>query len=164
MQWAARLIAVPLGKSNLERTLACERRHALAEGYMLPLMGVLVWTILLSIGFFVIGFLIQLWELALSFNKRAPILDFGGFCATGLSLVILGIILITTFHAAIHNNSPFESPLSHAIRPLIRWICQHVCQQEVDVVGRDKEVDDSMEGWNENKAQTAERTWTTWLL
>ncbi|KZT38519.1 hypothetical protein SISSUDRAFT_735690 [Sistotremastrum suecicum HHB10207 ss-3] len=125
MQWAGRLIAVPLGKTNLERTLARERRKVLADGYMLPLMGLLFWTLLLSIGLFVVGFLIQLWQLAFSFGRPAPILIVGGVLATGLSLLILGIVVATTIHAALHANSPFESPLSNAMKPTLRWISQH---------------------------------------
>ncbi|KZS91595.1 hypothetical protein SISNIDRAFT_487263 [Sistotremastrum niveocremeum HHB9708] len=115
----------PLGKTNLERTLARERRKVLADGYMLPLMGLLFWTLLLSIGLFVVGFLIQLWQLAFSFGRPAPILIVGGVLATGLSLLILGIVIATTIHAALHVNSPFESPLSNAMKPTLRWISQH---------------------------------------
>ncbi|KZS91656.1 hypothetical protein SISNIDRAFT_456580 [Sistotremastrum niveocremeum HHB9708] len=134
MQWASRLIAVPLGKTNLERTLARERRKAIAERYMLPLMAVLFWTLLLAIGLFVVGFLIQLWELSLSFNGRAPILVLGGALATALSLVILGIIVVTTFHAALHDNSPFESPLSNALRPVLSLIRQRLERKEIKAV------------------------------
>ncbi|KZT33680.1 hypothetical protein SISSUDRAFT_390644 [Sistotremastrum suecicum HHB10207 ss-3] len=134
MQWASRLIAVPLGKTNLERTLARERRKAIAERYMLPLMAVLFWTLLLAIGLFVVGFLIQLWELSLSFNGRAPILVLGGALATALSLVILGIIVVTTFHAALHDNSPFESPLSNALRPVLSLIRQRFERKEINEV------------------------------
>ncbi|KZT33160.1 hypothetical protein SISSUDRAFT_1066350 [Sistotremastrum suecicum HHB10207 ss-3] len=122
MQWGARLIATPLGKTNLERALARERRMLTAEGKMRSLMGVLVWTLLISIGFFVIGFLIQLWELAFSFAGSAPVLVIGGVIATGLTLIILGIIMVTTIHAALTENSPFESPLSNAMKPLLQWI------------------------------------------
>ncbi|KZT34808.1 hypothetical protein SISSUDRAFT_242511 [Sistotremastrum suecicum HHB10207 ss-3] len=125
MQWAARLIAVPIGKTNLERTLARERRKAVADGYMLPLMGVLFWTLLLAIGFFVLGFLIQLWALSVSFDGPAPILLIGGALATGLSLIIVGIIVASTVHASLHENSPFESPLSNAMRPMLQRIRRH---------------------------------------
>ncbi|KZS91106.1 hypothetical protein SISNIDRAFT_468030 [Sistotremastrum niveocremeum HHB9708] len=130
MQWGARLIATPLGKTNLERALARERRMLSAEGKMRSLMGVLVWTLLISIGFFVLGFLIQLWDLTFSFAGSAPILIVGGVFATGLSLVILGIIIVTTLHAALNDNSPFESPLSNAMKPMLRWIRRRVRQQE----------------------------------
>ncbi|KZT34450.1 hypothetical protein SISSUDRAFT_1065321 [Sistotremastrum suecicum HHB10207 ss-3] len=129
MQWGARLIATPLGKTNLERALARERRMLSAEGKMRYLMGVLVWTLLISIGFFVLGFLIQLWELTFSFAGSAPILIVGGVLVTGLSLVILGIISVTTLHAALTDNSPFESPLSNAMKPLLRWIRRRVQKQ-----------------------------------
>ncbi|KZT41682.1 hypothetical protein SISSUDRAFT_233291 [Sistotremastrum suecicum HHB10207 ss-3] len=126
IQWGARLIATPLGKTNLERALARERRMLSAEGKMRLLMGVLVWTLLISIAFFVLGFLIQLWELSFSFGGSAPILVVGGGIATGLSLIILGIILVTTLHAATTENSPFESPLSNALTPFLRWIRRRV--------------------------------------
>ncbi|KZT32326.1 hypothetical protein SISSUDRAFT_1055684 [Sistotremastrum suecicum HHB10207 ss-3] len=122
MQWAARLLATPLGKTNLERALARERRMLSAEGKMRSLKGVLVWTLLLSIGFFVLGFLIQLWDLTFSFAGSAPILIIGGMLATGTTFVILGFIMATTIQAALTENSPFESPLSNAIKPLMRWI------------------------------------------
>ncbi|KZS88893.1 hypothetical protein SISNIDRAFT_528660 [Sistotremastrum niveocremeum HHB9708] len=126
MQWGARLIATPLGKTNLERALARENRMLSAEGKMRSLMGVLIWTLLLSIGFFVLGFLIQLWDLSFSFTTSAPILIVGGVFATGLTLIILGIITVTTVHAGVNDNSPFESPLSNAMKPLLRWIRRRI--------------------------------------
>ncbi|KZS90441.1 hypothetical protein SISNIDRAFT_179696 [Sistotremastrum niveocremeum HHB9708] len=153
MQWAARLIATPLGNTNLERTLARERRAAVAEGYMLSLMGILVWTLLLSIGFFVLGFLIQLWEIAVSFTGRAPILLFGGAFATGLSVIIMGIIVVTTFHAALHNNSPFESPLSNLLQPFLRW-SRYILPQEFGSDEKDNnDVDLEKKGQNDNEDQ-----------
>ncbi|KZS92053.1 hypothetical protein SISNIDRAFT_467283 [Sistotremastrum niveocremeum HHB9708] len=121
MQWASRLLATPVGKDDLERTLAHEKRRALAEGKLLPLMGVLFWTLLLSIGFFIVGLLIQLWALSFSCNKPSFVLIFGAAYATALSMIILGVILATTYHAAITKNSPFESPLSAALRPALQW-------------------------------------------
>ncbi|KZS88894.1 hypothetical protein SISNIDRAFT_528661 [Sistotremastrum niveocremeum HHB9708] len=130
MQWGARLIATPLGKTNLERALARERRMLSAEGKMRSLMGVLVWTLLISIGFFVLGFLIQLWDLTFSFAGSAPILVVGGVLATGLSLIILGIIMVTTIHAALIDNSPFESPLSNAMKPFLRWFGRRLQKED----------------------------------
>ncbi|KZS91655.1 hypothetical protein SISNIDRAFT_487316 [Sistotremastrum niveocremeum HHB9708] len=124
MQWAGRLTAIPIGRTNLERTLAREKRKALADHYMLPLMGILFWTLLAAIIFFVVGFLIQMWELAFSFAERAPILVIGGALATALSVIILGIINATTCHAALQDNSPFEGPLSHAVQIPMDWARQ----------------------------------------
>ncbi|KZT34452.1 hypothetical protein SISSUDRAFT_274760 [Sistotremastrum suecicum HHB10207 ss-3] len=122
MQWASRLLAIPLGKTDLERTLAHERRKALAEKKLLPLMGVLFWSLLLSIGLFIVGLLVQLWALAFACSKPAFVLIVGAAFATGLSIIILGVILATTYHAAITENSPFESPLSAALRPALLWL------------------------------------------
>ncbi|KZT40894.1 hypothetical protein SISSUDRAFT_416729 [Sistotremastrum suecicum HHB10207 ss-3] len=145
IQWGARLIATPLGKTNLERALARERRMLSAEGKMRSLMAVLVWTLLLSIGFFVLGFLIQLWDLTFSFAGSAPILIVGGVLATGLSLVILGIIMVTTLHAALNDNSPFESPLSNAMKPMLRWIRRRVQPQGHGQPDDDRTKDESAE-------------------
>lgn len=122
LQWAGRLLSVPLGKTNLERALNRERRKVLAEQRLLPLMSVLFWTLLLSIAFFVIGFLIQFWALSFSFDERAPILIIGAVAATALAITILSVILATTYHAAIHENSPFASPLSSASTATWSWI------------------------------------------
>ncbi|KZT36051.1 hypothetical protein SISSUDRAFT_1050409 [Sistotremastrum suecicum HHB10207 ss-3] len=121
MQWASRLLAIPLGKDDLERTLAHEKRKALAEGKLLSLMGVLFWTLLLSIGFFIVGLLIQVWALSFSCSKPSFVLIVAAAISTGLSVTILGVILSTTYHAAITENSPFESPLSAAMRPALQW-------------------------------------------
>ncbi|KZT34991.1 hypothetical protein SISSUDRAFT_1064843 [Sistotremastrum suecicum HHB10207 ss-3] len=145
MQWAARLLATPLGKTNLERALARERRMLSAEGKMPSLMGVLVWTLLLSIGFFVLGFLIQLWDLAFSFAGSAPILIIGGMLATGITLVILGFIVATTIQAALTENSPFESPLSNAMKPLLRWIRRRVQTRECGRTEANRETDEKDE-------------------
>ncbi|KZS91596.1 hypothetical protein SISNIDRAFT_161511 [Sistotremastrum niveocremeum HHB9708] len=125
MQWAARLVATPQGKTNLQRTLARERRRVIANSYMFPLIGLLFWTLLLSIGLFVAGFLIQLWALASSFVEPAPILIAGAVFATALALVIVGLIVSTTVHASLHINSPFESPLSTALKPVLRCIHEY---------------------------------------
>ncbi|KZS92061.1 hypothetical protein SISNIDRAFT_486993 [Sistotremastrum niveocremeum HHB9708] len=124
LQWAGRLLSVPPGKTNLERALNRERRKVLAEQRLLPLMGVLFWTLLLSIAFFVIGFLIQFWALSFSFDERAPILVIGAVAATALAITILGVILATTYHATVYKNSPFESPLSTAARASWAWVKQ----------------------------------------
>ncbi|KZS93753.1 hypothetical protein SISNIDRAFT_454175 [Sistotremastrum niveocremeum HHB9708] len=153
MQWGARLIATPLGNTNLERALARQRRMLTGETKMRSLMGVLVWTILLSIGFFVLGFLIQLWELAFSFAGPAPILIVGGALATGLTLVILGIIMVTTIHAALSDNSPFESPLSNAMKPLLQWIRRRVRHQGHDQSEDEKKKDESSEGGSPKGAE-----------
>ncbi|KZS91619.1 hypothetical protein SISNIDRAFT_516273 [Sistotremastrum niveocremeum HHB9708] len=135
MQWTATLIAVPIGKTNLERALARERRKVIAERYMMPLMGVLFWTLLLAIGFFVLGFLIQQWELAFSFNGSTPILIIGGTLSTALAIVIVGIIVLSTVHATLNANSPFETPLSHATRLLLAWIRQHAWHSKASASG-----------------------------
>ncbi|KZT38860.1 hypothetical protein SISSUDRAFT_712953 [Sistotremastrum suecicum HHB10207 ss-3] len=121
-QWAARVVSLPPGKTELQRTLAHEQRKALAEGKLIPLMGVLFWTLLLSITFFIIGLLIQLWALAFSCTKPAFILVVAAALGSGLSVLILGIILATTYHASVNDNSPFESPLSSAMRPALKWL------------------------------------------
>ncbi|KZS86787.1 hypothetical protein SISNIDRAFT_491632 [Sistotremastrum niveocremeum HHB9708] len=122
LQWAGRLLSSPLGRTNLERALNRERRKVLAEQRLLPLMGVLFWTLLLSIAFFVIGFLIQFWALSFSFDERTPILIIGAIAATALAITILGVILATTYHATVHKNSPFESPLSSASVATWAWL------------------------------------------
>ncbi|KZS92023.1 hypothetical protein SISNIDRAFT_467260 [Sistotremastrum niveocremeum HHB9708] len=101
--------------------LIVSRRKALAEGKLIPLMGVLFWSLLLSIALFIIGLLIQLWALAFSCEKPAFVLIVGGALGTGLSVLIFSIILATTYHAAIHEHSPFESPLSVALQPVLEW-------------------------------------------
>lgn len=131
-QWAARVVSLPPGKTELERTLAHEQRKALAEGKLIPLMGVLFWTLLLSITLFIIGLLIQLWALAFSCSKPAFILVVAAALGSGLSVLILGIILATTYHASIHDNSPFESPLSSAMRPVLKWLNAHLQQSTAD--------------------------------
>ncbi|KZT32019.1 hypothetical protein SISSUDRAFT_625860 [Sistotremastrum suecicum HHB10207 ss-3] len=124
LQWAGRLLSTPLGRTNLERALNRERRKVLAQQRLLPLMGVLFWTLLLSIAFFVIGFLVQFWALSFSFDERAPILIIGAVVATALALTILGVILATTYHATVHENSPFESPLSSASIAISAWLAR----------------------------------------
>ncbi|KZT31454.1 hypothetical protein SISSUDRAFT_1067745 [Sistotremastrum suecicum HHB10207 ss-3] len=78
IQWAGTLTADPPGKTNLDRALAREERKVMAERYMIPLMGLLFYTLLLAIGLFVLGFLIQLWDISFSFVGSAPILLSGG--------------------------------------------------------------------------------------
>ncbi|KZS86572.1 hypothetical protein SISNIDRAFT_543898, partial [Sistotremastrum niveocremeum HHB9708] len=130
MQWASRLLAIPVGKDDLERTLAHEKRRALAEGKLLPLMGVLFWTLLLSIGFFIVGLLIQVWALSFACSKPSFVLVVAAAISTGLSVIILGVILSTTYHAAITESSPFESPLSAAMRPALQWFRLHILRKD----------------------------------
>ncbi|KZT31453.1 hypothetical protein SISSUDRAFT_1067744 [Sistotremastrum suecicum HHB10207 ss-3] len=42
--------------------------------------------------------------------------------ATALAVVILGIVLLSTVHATLRNNSPFESPMSNGARALLKWL------------------------------------------
>ncbi|KZS92084.1 hypothetical protein SISNIDRAFT_512999 [Sistotremastrum niveocremeum HHB9708] len=140
LQWAGRLLSVPLGKTNLERALNRERRKVLAEQRLLPLMGVLFWTLLLSIAFFVIGFLIQFWALSFSFDERAPILVIGAVAATALAITILGVILATTYHATVHKNSPFESPLSSASTAAWIWMKQVMRKSNKEIKKETKEA------------------------
>ncbi|KZT31250.1 hypothetical protein SISSUDRAFT_1067926 [Sistotremastrum suecicum HHB10207 ss-3] len=139
MQWASRLLAIPLGKDDLQRTLAHEKRRALAEGKLLPLMGVLFWTLLLSIGFFIVGLLIQVWALSFSCSKPSFVLIVAAAISTGLSIVILGVILSTTYHAAITENSPFESPLSAAMRPALQWFRLHILRKDAPKISEKDE-------------------------
>ncbi|KZT41534.1 hypothetical protein SISSUDRAFT_1059267 [Sistotremastrum suecicum HHB10207 ss-3] len=129
------IIVSIFNSTNLERALARERRKVIAERYMMPLMGVLFWTLLLAIGFFVLGFLIQQWELAFSFNGSTPILIIGGTLSTALAIVIVGIIVLSTVHATLNANSPFETPLSHATRLLLAWIRQHAWHSKASASG-----------------------------
>ncbi|KZS92082.1 hypothetical protein SISNIDRAFT_132489 [Sistotremastrum niveocremeum HHB9708] len=130
MQWAGKLLSVPLGRTNLERTLNRERRKLLAEQRLLPLMSVLFWTLLLSIGFFLV--VIQFWDLSFSFDERASILIFGAVAATAIAVTILSIILATTYHATVLENSPFESPLSSALLATCAWMMRVTNNRESD--------------------------------
>lgn len=96
-------------------------------------MSVLFWTLLLSITLFITGLLIQLWALAFSCDKPAFVLITAAALGTALSILILGIILAATYHAVIHQNSPFESPLSTALRPAAGWLNARKAKKSLDL-------------------------------
>lgn len=119
-QWIGKLMSRPVGKTHLEWTIRHEERRLLAQVWIKPLVIVLYWSLLLSIGLFMTGLLYQLRNLATSFDKSARILD----STLGLGLVlatgIIATIAATTIHALRYENSPFEGSLSRALVGLIR--------------------------------------------
>lgn len=125
-QWVGKLLTKPIGNSHLERTIRHEERTALAYVWIRPLVAILYWSLLLSIGIFITGLLYQLRNLATSFDQDAPIL----LAAWGLGIVlasgILASIAATTIHAVRFENSPFEGALSRAIMKVVGFVASRV--------------------------------------
>ncbi|KZS95594.1 hypothetical protein SISNIDRAFT_483820 [Sistotremastrum niveocremeum HHB9708] len=74
-QWVGKLLSRPGGRTHCERTMRHEKRKELAHGWIKPLVAVLYWSLLLSIGVFIAGLLYQLRNLSTSFDESAPILE-----------------------------------------------------------------------------------------
>ncbi|KZT32041.1 hypothetical protein SISSUDRAFT_1067242 [Sistotremastrum suecicum HHB10207 ss-3] len=91
----------------------------MAERWIQPLFGLLSWSLQICIASFIFAFLYQIRNLSLSFNEDAVILSATWKIGVVLTGCIVGAIQSTTFHAVLRVSSPFEGPLSQAIRRLL---------------------------------------------
>lgn len=105
----------PAGKTHLEWTIRHEERKALSYVWIKPLVTILYWSLLLSIGLFMTGLLYQLQNLATSFDKRALILEVILVLGLVLAAGIVTTIAATAIHAVWFENSPFEGSLSRVV-------------------------------------------------
>ncbi|KZS91292.1 hypothetical protein SISNIDRAFT_551102 [Sistotremastrum niveocremeum HHB9708] len=119
-QWVGKLLNRPAGKTYRERTIRHEERKTLAYVWIKPLVAVLYWSLLLSIGVFMTGLLYQLRSLSTSFDQNARALE--ATWALGLVIVsgIVATIAATTIHAVRFEGSPFEGLSSDAMVNLLQ--------------------------------------------
>lgn len=98
-QWVGKLLSRPVGRTHCERTMRPEERKRPALVWLKPLVVVLYWSLLSSIGLFIAGLLYQLQLLSTSFDETARVLE--ATWALGLFFVagIIAIIAATTIHA-----------------------------------------------------------------
>ncbi|KZS95595.1 hypothetical protein SISNIDRAFT_483821 [Sistotremastrum niveocremeum HHB9708] len=111
-RWVGRLLSRPNGKTHRERTMRHEARKKLAYSWIKPLVAVLYWSLLLSIGLFVSGLLYQLRNLSNSFDQPASILETTWGLGILLAALIVATVAATTVHALRFESSPFEGVLS----------------------------------------------------
>ncbi|KZT32702.1 hypothetical protein SISSUDRAFT_519600 [Sistotremastrum suecicum HHB10207 ss-3] len=122
-QWVGKLLSRPDGKTHRERTMRHEARKNLAYGWIKPLVAVLYWSLLLSIGLFIAGLLYQLRNLSTSFDQTAPILETTWGLGVLLAALIVGIITATTIHdystawEAMGVDQAVESQCGLGVRP-----------------------------------------------
>ncbi|KZT40999.1 hypothetical protein SISSUDRAFT_383377 [Sistotremastrum suecicum HHB10207 ss-3] len=125
-QWVGKLLSRPLGNSHLERTMRHEERKRLAYGWIRPLVAILYWSLLLSIGLFIAGLLYQLRNLSTSFEQTAVTLQ----ATWGLGIVlvagIIATITATTVHAVRFECSPFEGLFSKFIVKVVALLAQRI--------------------------------------
>ncbi|KZS91674.1 hypothetical protein SISNIDRAFT_163072 [Sistotremastrum niveocremeum HHB9708] len=103
-QWVSKLVSIPSGKTNLERTMRHEDRKKMSERWLPPLVYILYGTLLCSIGLFVYGFLLQQRLLSESFDGPAPVLTLAEDFAIVLSVSVLLLVLATIAHALCSVN------------------------------------------------------------
>ncbi|KZT34200.1 hypothetical protein SISSUDRAFT_1053165 [Sistotremastrum suecicum HHB10207 ss-3] len=118
-------------------TIQHERRKVVGKNWLLRLMGLLFSTLLLSILLFMMAFLLQAWVVAYAQTEPRPVLVAAAVIVSALVLSIIMIVVVTTYHAVMMDNSPFETPLSNAIR-----LVMHV---EVKEKGRLQNIGDWLE-------------------
>ncbi|KZS95527.1 hypothetical protein SISNIDRAFT_542246 [Sistotremastrum niveocremeum HHB9708] len=125
-QWVGKLLSRPVGNSHLERTMRHEERKRLAYGWIRPLVAILYWSLLLSIGLFIAGLLYQLRNLSTSFEETAMTLQ----ATWGLGIVlvagIIATITATTVHAVRFECSPFEGLFSKFIVKVMALLAQRI--------------------------------------
>ncbi|KZS88965.1 hypothetical protein SISNIDRAFT_469673 [Sistotremastrum niveocremeum HHB9708] len=111
-QWMSKLITPPNAKTYRERLLL----HRARENTTLPWLAILVEglhiLLLSSIALFVTGLLYQLWNLSVSFERRATRLVVTWAVGVILSTSIIAVVIAVTIHAICHEASPFEGPVS----------------------------------------------------
>lgn len=111
-QWVSKLLSRPVGKTHRERTMRHEERKRLAYGWIKPLVSLLYWSLLLSIGLFIAGLLYQLRNLSTSFDQTATILEATWSLGICLASGIIALISATALHAIRFDTSPFEGLVS----------------------------------------------------
>ncbi|KZS88607.1 hypothetical protein SISNIDRAFT_470054 [Sistotremastrum niveocremeum HHB9708] len=112
-QWAGALATTPKSGSPIEQTLAVVRQSVQAESLLFSQGGYLVGFLSLSIGFFLVGFVLQVFSTGLyGSQKQREILFVAGTLLAIMCFVIVVFILWTTRHALAHEDSPFQGPLS----------------------------------------------------
>ncbi|KZT33643.1 hypothetical protein SISSUDRAFT_395659 [Sistotremastrum suecicum HHB10207 ss-3] len=128
-QWVGKLLSRPDGKTHRERTMRHEARKKLAYGWIKPLVAVLYWSLLLSIGIFIAGLLYQLRNLSTSFDQTAPTLETTWSIGIFLASRIVAAMAATTIHAVRFESSPFEGIFSKFVVTVLqrlekrrRWI------------------------------------------
>lgn len=121
-QWVGKLLSRPIGSSHLERTMRHEERKRLAYGWIKPLVVVLYWSLLLSIGLFITGLLYQLRNLATSFDQSAITLQVTWGLGIALASGIIGTISATTIHAIRFESSPFEGLMSKLVGKVLELV------------------------------------------
>ncbi|KZS91742.1 hypothetical protein SISNIDRAFT_467350 [Sistotremastrum niveocremeum HHB9708] len=107
-QWVAKLLSRPSGRTHRERTIRFEERKRLANGWIKPLVTVLYWSLLLSIGLFVAGLLYRLQNLSKSFDENAASLQATWSLGVAMVAIIIAGITATTVHAIRFESSPFD--------------------------------------------------------
>ncbi|KZT36365.1 hypothetical protein SISSUDRAFT_1063701 [Sistotremastrum suecicum HHB10207 ss-3] len=136
-QWVGKLLSRPAGKTYREWTIRHEERKTLAYVWIKPLVAILYWSLLLSIGIFIAGLLYQLRNLSTSFDGTARTLE----ATWGLGLVlvagILATVAATSIHAVRFESSPFEGSLSKSVAKILlllgeRWKWAEKLRVKVD--------------------------------
>lgn len=122
-QWASRLPRLPTTGTPCEKTLALERRRGKAESLLFSQSGYLIGNLVLSIVFFLIGFMLQVFSIArFGFGQQSRILIAAGALALGMCGVAAAAIGWTTWHAIKDPDSPFRSRFSTGILNVMQWI------------------------------------------
>lgn len=97
-----------------------EERKRLSMVWLKPLVVVLYWSLLSSIGLFIAGLLYQLQLLSTSFDERARVLETTWALGLIFAAGIIAIIAATTIHAIRFDCSPFEGSLSRVTLRLLQ--------------------------------------------
>lgn len=122
-QWASRLPRLPTTGTPCEKTLALERRRGKAESLLFSQSGYLIGNLVLSIAFFLTGFMLQIFSIAqFGFVQQSRILIAAGVLALGMCGVAAAVIGGTTWHAIKDPDSPFKSRLSSGLQDFMSWI------------------------------------------
>ncbi|KZT32936.1 hypothetical protein SISSUDRAFT_1054880, partial [Sistotremastrum suecicum HHB10207 ss-3] len=142
-QWVSKLLSRPVGKTHRERTMRHEERKRLAYGWIKPLVSLLYWSLLLSIGLFIAGLLYQLRNLSTSFDQTATILEATWSLGICLASGIIALISATALHAIRFDTSPFEGLLSKLMVKMMgllaqKWDAIAKWRVEVDWTSRSK--------------------------
>ncbi|KZS95593.1 hypothetical protein SISNIDRAFT_483819 [Sistotremastrum niveocremeum HHB9708] len=147
-QWVGKLLSRPSGKTHRERTMRHEARKKLAYDWIKPLVAILYWSLLLSIGLFIAGLLYQLRNLSTTFDQSAPILETTWGLGILLAASIVAGISATTIHAIQFDSSPFEGIFSKFV---------------VEILQQVEERWEGIEGWRINVKTTGQALFTTYM-
>ncbi|KZS91423.1 hypothetical protein SISNIDRAFT_487407 [Sistotremastrum niveocremeum HHB9708] len=111
---------IPIGRKFVEKVMRLKDREMLARWLLEPTFDALNWSIVIAIGLFMAGLLLQLWHLHTFIS--APLILATSIIGTANASLVAIFIAFVSLHAIFHEESPFDTSFSDFVRAVLRLI------------------------------------------